>query len=154
MQSDMEGDDLHMKLKGKMVEILAKLNPSKYTKYARTINGKKIMYVKLKKALYGTLKAALLFWKNLTNVLIEWGFVFNPYDWCVTNKMVNGKQLTIVWHVDDLKSSHVDKNVVTKIISKLKKQYGKDAYGNDYPLTVCRGKKHDYLGMTLNYTKS
>ena len=60
------------------------------------------MYVKLKKALYGTLQAALLFWKNLMNVLIEWGFVVNPYDWCVAKKMVNGKQLTIVWHVDDL----------------------------------------------------
>ena len=68
--------------------------------------------------------------------------------------MVNGKQLTIVWHVDDLKILHVDENVVTKIISKLEKQYDKDAYGNECPLTVCRGKKHDYLGMTLDYTKA
>ena len=44
--------------------------------------------------------------------------------------------------------------MVTNIISKLEKQYGKDAYGNDCPLTICRGKKHDYLGMTLDYTKS
>ena len=64
MQSDMEGDDLHMKLEGKMVDILAKLKPLQYTKYARTINGKKMMYVKLKKALYGTLQAVLLFWKS------------------------------------------------------------------------------------------
>jgi len=32
------------------------------------------------------------------------GFVLNPYDPCVANKgVVKGKQLTIVWHVDDLK---------------------------------------------------
>ena len=54
------------------------------------------MYVKLKKALYGTLQAALLFWKNLTTTLIEWGFTINPYDWYVANKTVNGKQQTIV----------------------------------------------------------
>ena len=113
-----------------------------------------MMYVKLKKALYGTLQAALLFWKNLTNVLIKWGFVVNTYDWCVANKMVNVKQLTIVWHVDDLKILHVEENVVTKVISKLEKQYGKDAYGKDCPLTVCRCKNHDYLGMTLDYANA
>ena len=113
-----------------------------------------MMYVKLNKALYGTLQAALFLWKNLTNILIVWGLVVNPYDWCVANKMVNGKQLNIVWHVDDLKILHVEENVVTKVISKLKKQYRKDAYGEDCPLTVCRGKKHDYLGMTLDYKKS
>ena len=43
MQSDLEGDDLHLKLEGKMVDILAKLNPAHYTKYARVINGKKMM---------------------------------------------------------------------------------------------------------------
>lgn len=152
MQSYLEGNDLHMKLEGKMVDILAKLNPAHYTKYARVINGKKMMYVKLKKALYSTLQAALLFWKSLMNFLIDWGFVVNPYDWCVANKMVNGKQLTIVWHVDDLKISHVEADVVTTVISKLEKQYGKDSYGKECPLTVCRGKKHDYLGMTLDYT--
>jgi hypothetical protein len=64
--------------------------------------------VKLLKALYGTLQAAMLFWKDLTKNLEEWGFEINPYDWCVANKMIDGKQCTIVWHVDDLKISHVD----------------------------------------------
>ena len=49
-----------------------------------------VLYVKLKKALYGTLQASLLFWKNLTATLIDWGFEINPYDWCVASKMVNG----------------------------------------------------------------
>jgi hypothetical protein len=43
------------------------------------------MYVKLKKALYGTLQASLLFWKNLSKSLHEWGFETNPYDVCVVN---------------------------------------------------------------------
>ena len=62
-----------------------------------------MIYIRLLKALYGTLKAALLFWENLSETLQEWGFNINPYDWCVANKMINGKQCTIGWHVDDLK---------------------------------------------------
>ena len=52
--------------------------------------------------------------------------------------MVNGKQLTIIFYIDDLKISNVDKDVVTTIISKLENKYGEDSYGNKFPLTVCR----------------
>eukprot|EP00957_Ditylum_brightwellii_P201187 15324460-Ditylum_brightwellii.AAC.1 len=46
-------------------------------------------------ALYGTMKAALLFWENLANALQEWGFEINPYAWCVANKEINGSQCTV-----------------------------------------------------------
>jgi len=41
------------------------------------------------------------------------------------NKMVNGSQLTIVWHVDDCKISYIDEEVVTDMLKKLKKKFGK-----------------------------
>ena len=41
------------------------------------------------------------------------GFEVNPYAPCVANKMVDGSQCTVAWHVDDLKVSHKDKAVVT-----------------------------------------
>ena len=62
--------------------------------------------------------------------------------------MINGKQCTILWHVDDLRISHVDSNVVTDIIAEINQEFGKEA-----PITVKRGKVHDYLGMTLDYSK-
>jgi hypothetical protein len=74
--------------------------------------------------------------------------VINPYDWCVANKMINGKQCTVLWHVDDLKISHVDAKVVTGVIKQIDDEFGQEA-----PITVTRGKVHDYLGMTLDYTK-
>ena len=43
------------------------------------------------------------------------GFKINPYDPCVLNKMVNGHQMTIYWHVDDLKVSHKNENDVTAL---------------------------------------
>ena len=70
MQSDLEGEDMHMKLEGGMVQILERIDPNLYSKYKKSENGKTVLYVKLKKALYGTLQAALLLWKNLTNTLI------------------------------------------------------------------------------------
>ena len=61
--------------------------------------------MRLNKALYGTIRAAHLFWEKLLSKLIEWGFQLNSYDSCVANKMVNGKQMTVTWHVDDIKIS-------------------------------------------------
>ena len=46
-----------------------------------------ILYVELLKALYGTMQAALLFWKKLSSQLVAWEFEINPYDWCVANKI-------------------------------------------------------------------
>uniref|UniRef100_A0A7S2W0X4 Reverse transcriptase Ty1/copia-type domain-containing protein n=1 Tax=Eucampia antarctica TaxID=49252 RepID=A0A7S2W0X4_9STRA len=65
MQADIERDDIHMKLEGIMVDILTKIYPKLYAKYTAIENGREMMNVKLKKALYGTLQAALIFWKNL-----------------------------------------------------------------------------------------
>ena len=103
--------------------------------------------MELLKALYGTLRAARLFWEKLSKTLVEWGFEINPYDRCVANKMVNGKQLTVGWHVDDLKISHVDTTVVDQFINDLDREFGKET-----PLSKSRGKTHDYLGMILDFS--
>jgi hypothetical protein len=123
MQSDMKGKVV-MKLEGVMAEVILKIDPNKYTKYVEKENGKDVIYVILTKALYGTLQAALLFWQNLSNKLIKWGFVINPYDFCVANKTIDSKQCTVVWHVDDLKISHVDPKVTTTILNLLDAKYG------------------------------
>jgi hypothetical protein len=146
MQADME-DIVHMKLEGKMAELLVRMDPQLYRKHIQLERGKQVLYVELKKALYGTLKAALLFWKRLSSQLSNWGFVHNPYDSCVMNKVINGKQCTILWHVDDLKISHVDPEVVTEVIELLEGEFGKEA-----PLTKTRGHVHDYLGMTIDFS--
>ena len=57
--------------------------------------------------------------------------------------ILNGGQCTIVWHVDDLKISHVDPKVVTEVTEDISRVCnGK--------VTVHRGKVHDYLGMDLD----
>ena len=63
---------------------------------------KPMLYIQLKKVLYGTIQAALLFGILLSETLEEWSFTFNPYNRCITNKNINGKQCTIIWHIDDM----------------------------------------------------
>ena len=52
--------------------------------------------------------------------------------------------MTITWHVDDLKVSHIDPFQITKFASYLASIYGEG-------LVVHHGKVHDYLGMDLNF---
>jgi hypothetical protein len=62
------------------------------------------------------LKGALLFYKKLTTDLLSIGFVLNPYDPCVANKMIGGLQMTLCWHVDDMKISHKKKDAVDDMV--------------------------------------
>jgi hypothetical protein len=80
--------------------VILKIDPQKYIKYVAKENGKDVIYVILTKAVY---QAALLFWQNLSGKLKRWGFKINPYDFCVANKTINGKQCTVLWHVHVLK---------------------------------------------------
>ena len=83
-----------------------------------------MLYVKTSKALYGMLKSALWFYKKLKADLEAYGFVINPYGPCVANTMSNGKQMTVMWHVDDLKVSHEDPAEITKFTNYLAVIYG------------------------------
>jgi hypothetical protein len=123
------------------------VNPEKYEKFIHYKKVKRVLFAKLKKALYGTLQAALIFWKDLTRVLESWGFELNPSDNCMANAQINGSQCTVLWHVDDLKISHLDPNVVSNIIPKLNERYGREV-----PLTERHKKVHQYLGMTIDYS--
>ena len=135
-----------MLLKGKLAELMVQIDPQLYRKFIITSSkGEPMLYVRLSKALYGLLQSALLFYCKLRSELEDYGFTVNPYDPCVANKMINGKQITVTWHVDDLKISHMDSVEVTKCIDHFRKIYGER-------MTVHRGKVHEYLGMDLDFS--
>jgi hypothetical protein len=105
----------------------------------------------MKKALYGMLQSALLYYKKFKKDIEQIGFEVNPYDPCVANQMVNGNQHTITWHVDNIKSSHVEKTVNDEFLHWLKAMYANNGIGE---IKVSRGKIHEYLGMTLDFSES
>ena len=122
-------------------------DPALYVPFSQHEQGELVLYVQLMKRLYGCLQAAIQFWKKLSSQLVEWGFTTNPYDCCVANKMVEGHQLTIMWHVDDLKMSHMSSWVLDKLLGQLNLVFRQEAR-----LMVNKAKKHDYLGITLDYS--
>ena len=102
-----------MLLRGKLTKIMVRIDPSMYLEYVTySKNGVPMLYVCLSKSLYVMLRAAFLFYKRIRKYLEDSGFVVNPYDPCVTIKMVDGAQMTVCWHVDDLKISHRDEEMV------------------------------------------
>ncbi len=91
------------------------------------------------------MKSALLFYRKLASELKKMGFEINPYDSCVANKLVNGMQKMIRWHVDDLMMSHVSRDKIMKMVQEIKNFHGEN-------LTENIGKIHDYLGMTFDFS--
>ncbi len=137
--------NVHMVLEGKLAELMDLVAPHIYWEHITTNNkGQPLLYVWLHKALYRLLKSTLLFYRKLVSDLTKYGFEINPYDPCVANKIVNGNQLTVLWHVDDLKITHKETKVVLAFIKWLDTKYT--------TLTVHRGKIHNYQGMDLDYT--
>ena len=148
MQVDMD-ELVHVQFQGEMVYKLLEIDHDLYAGYVTVEKGEKVMYVELLKVLYGTLWAAELFWEKLQAKLVnDWGFTPNWYDSCVVNKMVDGKQLTMAWHVDDLKVSHEKEEVLDEFISMMQNEFGKDA-----PLSISHSPVQDYLGMTLDFSE-
>ncbi len=138
-------DYVIMKMVGMLAELMVKTNPKMYRQYVVLEKGRSVLYLRLQKALYGMMKSALLFYRKLVSELKKMGFEINPYDPCVANKMVNGTQMTIRWHVDDLMMSLVSQDEIMKIVQEIKNIYGEI-------LTKNVGKVHDYLGMTFDFS--
>jgi len=141
LHADME-DFVLLKLVGEAVDIMCQVNP-KYEKFVVIENGKKVLYLQLLKALYGCFQSTLLWYNLFTNLLVRMGFKLNPYDLCIANSQIKGKQCTVAWYVDDNKISRLDDTVVTNIIEKIEAKFGK--------MTVTTGKHHVFLGMDITF---
>ncbi len=133
--------DITMILKGRLAELMVQVASKLSRKYiSLDRKGKATLYVKMQKAIYGLLRSALLFYRKRVADLESSRLIINPYDPCVANKVINGKQMTVCWHVDDLKVSH------TKFRNWLSKTYG-------VSVATHQGKIHDYLGMIFDFSK-
>ena len=105
MQTDQD-QELLLKLTGAVALLTVESNSKKWKKHFRLEKGKLVLYVICKKAIHGTMNAALLAYKKLAKLFKVWGFVMNPYDPCVCNKKLRKFQLSILFHIDDLMISH------------------------------------------------
>ncbi len=67
------------RLRGKLVEILVDIAPEVYGPYVwENKKSEKVLLVQCMNALYGTMVASLLFYKNFVTSLKKVGFILNP----------------------------------------------------------------------------
>jgi hypothetical protein len=151
LQADWPADcDCYLMFEGAIVSMICDIDP----KYKRNVvyskNGKKYIYAKLTKAVYGTLLGAILFYEKLSKQLIDWGYEPNCYDRCTFNEMIDGNQITIQFHVDNLKISHMKQSVIDSVLNDLNNEFGT----TKKPLAVSTRQIHDYLGLTIDYSET
>ena len=128
-------------LRGQLADLMVQVDPELYGPYLiKSKKSESLLYVKMLKAMYGLLRSALLFHLKLVEDLKSYGFEINPYDPCVATKMVDGTQMTVTWHVDDLKISHLRQSRLDELLDYLRSKYGDG-------LVVHTGDVHDYLGV-------
>ena len=134
---------VHMLIEPRVAAVLASLDPS-YTPFLRKDGS---VCVRLVKALYGTVEAALLWYKLITKVLVDHGFVPNPYDKCILNKTLpSGDILTVALYVDDLLVTCKRPEPIDELKAYLMTQFP-DVTSN------CTSGIVDYIGMTLDFQK-
>ena len=143
LQAEFDEDKmLLLKLRGDViVNSMCSVNPA-HEKNVRYENGKKVLYMKIIRALYGCIESALAWYNLFTETLQGLGFTLNPYDKCVANKDVNGQQLTISWHVDDCMASHKEQKVLDDLAQIMTREFG--------DMEITRGKDHSFLGMEID----
>jgi len=140
---DDDGKPVYMRLNKFETSVLMKVDPS-YKKYMQR-NGTCV--VKLKRALYGCIESARLWYELLSKDLMDMGYVKNQHDMCVFNRIEeDGYQSTLVLHVDDLFISAHSDEAIDNIIAQLQKKYQK--------LSVQRGSVINYIGMVFDFTES
>ena len=131
-----------MRLDREMADALCKIDP-KYKAFKRPDGS---LYVQLKKPLYGLIEAAKLWFDEISRTLQSLGFKQNAYDECCWNRVFQGKQHTIVIHVDDILSTCELEEGNQQLIGALKAKYEQ--------IGVSEGLVHSYLGMTFDFSVS
>ena len=125
--------------------MLAELECGTYRKHVVFENVDKVIYVVLLREDCGMLVVVLLLYKKFSGYLENIQFKLNTYDPCVTNRINVGKQQTVIFHVEDVRPSHVNPKVYDKF-----KEWTNHNYGKHGEVKYNRLKLHEYLGMNFD----
>ena len=142
LNAEMGDTEVFMRIEPKLGKILNNID----SKFKGCASKSGAVYVRLRKALYGCIESALLWFNTISKFMRSAGFSANTYDQCVFNKvLVSGDIITVLIYVDDLFVTCVDGNAVEDFLSDLKKRFG--------TTTEHRGKTHSFLGMFFDFTE-
>jgi hypothetical protein len=99
--------------------------------------------VKLKKALYGCIESARLWYLDVKDFLLSVGFTISDHDECLFKRVTDEETSYIIVFVDDFMISCNTNALMDKIIESINTKYKN--------FTVRRGTTHSYLGMCFDF---
>jgi hypothetical protein len=126
LEAEMGHEEVYVELDPTAAMIAKQLDPT----LAQFEDDRGVITAKLKKALYGCVQSARLWYEKLKRVLQGLGFKINPYDQCVFNKVMNGKQLTVCVYVDDLLATSAAQANLIWLRDELAKVFKKVKYSD------------------------
>ena len=134
----MVGNSVYVRLNKDVAELLCKLAPM----YRQFIRSDGAITVKLRRALYGCIESAVLWYKELSSTLLGLGFKKNPYDEYSFTGEIEGKIDSILVYVDDLMIFLEPPQALTSIAKSPRSKYTD---------TTRIGKEHDFLGVHWDF---
>ena len=143
LEASMPIDDkpVYVKIQPHLAKYILEVEPE----YQSGVDKNGCLIVRLTKAMYGTIQAALLWFKHITEILInDLGFTQSELDPCLFFKFnKDGKQTTVCIHVDDLLMTSQVKGGVEAMIKELEKKFEK--------VTHEIGPELNYLGQHIKF---
>ena len=134
--------DVYMKLDKICTVILCDIDPT----YKEFVLPDGTCNVKLKKALYGCVESARLWYNRISEFLIKLGYEKNPVEECVFNKYdEDGVQCTVALYVDDLKAASKSDELLEELYQSCLIEFKE--------VTKHEGKIFPYLGMNFDYSE-
>ena len=110
-----------IKIRGILVGMLLDIAPDVYGKYVTMDRkGIKQLITLYMDTIYGTIVESLIYYCKFCKMLKLNKFKMNPYDPYVTNRLINGLQPSILFHVDDCKLRHKDTKVNESFIEVIR----------------------------------
>ena len=133
--------EVFMSIEPRLAKFLIELDPTA----AALTRPDGSLVVQLRKALYGCVESAKLWYLHIAQTLREDGYIPNPLDPCVFNKGSGKDQTTITLYVDDLMITSRNRDLIDKTIAKLKETY--------VDIKVQDSKVLPYVGMNFDFSK-
>jgi hypothetical protein len=136
IQTEMRGTPVYIKCRGRLKDLALET----YPEYKKYVGADRILYCKLKKALYGCVQASKLWYEKLRSFLRTQGYVCSEVDLCLFRRVVGDEIYLLVVYVDDV--------LVVAKRSELDRLRG--AFTKEFRwVTMVDGDTQSYLGMLL-----
>jgi hypothetical protein len=135
-------EEIYIAIDSQCSEIFCKL----YPKYKRFIRQNGTLVCLVNKALYGLTQSANLWYIHIRKELEKMGFItIDSVDKCLFfRKFPDGSVIYLLLYVDDIFIAASTLKLVNFVIESLQKSFGE--------LSIQRGLKYSYLGMTVEFS--